>query len=316
MIKNIYILTACRNAAGTIETTFSSIISQKDSNSDADFFLHYHVQDGASTDGTIAILEKWAKKFEAIPWCSFSYTSEADAGMYEGISKGFKALNITEPEAYMGWINADDRLLPSCLATVARIAQELPKIRWIGGTWTTIDVQGNVLARSGKQWFPQEFIRDGLCDCSYWPVLQQEGIFWKKSLWDDVGGIDTTFRLAGDWDLWRRMARHAAYVHVAFPMGAFCRREGQLSSSGYLDEILQYMPYKQRNALAQKHLLTLFFHPEKMNVLQVVCEPCGLKMSKPMPQILKRKLCFALSVFGFTKFVKFYNAVKIYFRKK
>lgn len=48
-------------------------------------------------------------------------------------------------------------------------------------------------------------------------------------LWHKVGGLDARFKLAGDWDLWRRMATHAPYVTVDTAVGLHRRRSGQLS---------------------------------------------------------------------------------------
>jgi glycosyltransferase involved in cell wall biosynthesis len=316
MSEHIYLLTACRNAAETIEATFASIISQKDEYADVDFFLHYHVQDGASTDGTLNIITAWAEKFNALSWCSFTYTSEQDGGMYDAIAKGFSALENIPPDAYMGWINADDRLLKGGLAIVARIAKEYPKVCWLGGTWTTIDISGNVLEHSENQYFPQDIIRNGLCDCVFWPVLQQEGSFWKKKIWDAVGGLDTSFRLAGDWDLWRRMAHIVQYTHIDYPIGAFCRRDGQLSSTGYIDEIKSRSPESKRRSAAQRLLFSVFFSRSQMTANYLEYTDGQIILRKSQHKIFRRKLGFLLSACGLSDIVRIYNDIKIFFRKK
>jgi len=51
---HIYVVTPAFNAVQTINRTINSVISQS-----GDFTIHYHVQDGGSTDGTVALLQQW-----------------------------------------------------------------------------------------------------------------------------------------------------------------------------------------------------------------------------------------------------------------
>ena len=53
------------------------------------------------------------------------------------------------------------------------------------------------------------------------------------------GGVDPNFRLAGDFDLWRRFARQTDLVNVDAILGCFRVRAGQLSEDmvGYRAEI-------------------------------------------------------------------------------
>jgi hypothetical protein len=71
-----------------------------------------------------------------------------------------------------------------------------------------------------------------------WTPLQ-DACFWRRSLYQDIGGIDRSLRFAADYDLFLRMALagRASYVPVTF--SAFRRHAGQKSISGsaaYEDE--------------------------------------------------------------------------------
>lgn len=59
----------------------------------------------------------------------------------------------------------------------------------------------------------------------------QEGTFWRTRLWERAGGVDTSFRLAGDWDLWRRFAAFSEYITLDTLTAFHRRRPGQLSSA-------------------------------------------------------------------------------------
>ena len=243
----LYLVTTCRNAADTIENSLRSILEQE-----GDFFLRYHVQDGNSTDDTVALLERWRRGLSngTIPvFCRggvFSYASARDSGMYDGIEKAFDSLDIP-PDAFMTWLNADDRLFPGALATIATLQTDNPKVDWVTGEiYCTRETGG--LCQTSICGHPRWMIQHGLCESRFWQFIQQEGTFWRKRLWDAAGGLDTTMRLAGDFDLWRRFAAHADLWHFMGPLASFRRRSGQLSEDAgkYCGEIDQVVSLEQK----------------------------------------------------------------------
>jgi hypothetical protein len=64
-----------------------------------------------------------------------------------------------------------------------------------------------------------------------WSPLQ-DACFWRRGVYDKIGGIDRTLKFAADYDLFLRMASagRAGYVPVTF--SAFRRHAGQKSISG------------------------------------------------------------------------------------
>lgn len=227
MLPKIYIVTPCLNASSTIDATIESVVSQS-----GEFLLYYHIQDGGSVDGTKEKLSKWKQHLNSSPHYShitFSCASENDRGVYDAILKGFEKLNASS-DSFLGWINADDILFPGTLSIVAKTAVLYSEVQWICGVPTVIDMQGKIIAEGPGYCLPRSFIARGVCDGLHWTGFQQEGTFFRKCLWDAVGGLNLSFKLAGDWDLWRRMAVHAHVAHVSRALGAFRRRPGQLSA--------------------------------------------------------------------------------------
>ena len=61
--------------------------------------------------------------------------------------------------------------------------------------------------------------------------IQQESTFWRRNLWEQVGGrLETEFDYAADFDLWMRFAKHADIYSVTVPLAGF-RRHGDQKTS-------------------------------------------------------------------------------------
>jgi hypothetical protein len=63
-------------------------------------------------------------------------------------------------------------------------------------------------------------------------VVQQESTFWRRSLWERAGGrLDTSLKLAGDFELWARFYQHSELVGVRVPLGGFRSHAAQLTAT-------------------------------------------------------------------------------------
>lgn len=229
MTQTVYLLTPCLNSATTIDKTIWGVLSQE-----GGIAIRYHVQDGGSTDGTLEKLAGWQKRLSTIKEhlpckIEFSFDSRRDGGMYEGIRTGFDQMQVPEA-ALMGWCNADDVIWQGSLAHVSRVGGEFPDVQWLTGWSSAFDELGRFKWAELRPFFPRQILASGLANGSHWPHLQQESTFWRKRLWDKVGGVDASFKLAGDWDLWRRFAQHEELIHVDRQLGAFYFRKGQKSA--------------------------------------------------------------------------------------
>lgn len=82
LIKLIYmtkisVITVCRNCVGEIEKTLKSVLAQTYSN------IEYIVVDGASSDGTLDIINRYKSKISML-------VSEPDKGIYNAMNKGVR----------------------------------------------------------------------------------------------------------------------------------------------------------------------------------------------------------------------------------
>jgi glycosyltransferase involved in cell wall biosynthesis len=222
------IVTPVLNGESFINETILSVVTQS-----GPFSIRYHVQDGGSTDSTIKLLTAWQNRLAndfpiGCAEIKFSFSSERDRGLYDAINRGFSVCDAAD---VMTWINADDRFEPGGFTTVSNIMKSNPDIDWLTGRSTTINEAGECLYISPVTPLPRNAIAAGIFDGRFAvPFIQQEGTFWRPSLWKAVGGLNADFRLAGDFDLWRRFATKKDLVSVNAIFGCFRMRSGQLSA--------------------------------------------------------------------------------------
>ena len=247
----VLIVTPVLNGAETIGRTLHSVAALA-----GPVRLAHHVQDGGSVDGTQALLERWSR---LAAWGGvqsgsaeyrFSWSSSADRGLYDAVAKGFAA-HAGGADQWLGWINADDVILPGATGLLAAINRDLgvDGPQWIGGRARAAR-DGHVVTEHDRP-ACRAIIQEGLCDGLYFPPIQQEGVFFRRALWSriDPESDFARFRLAGDWNLWRAFAAFAPLHQVDLALGEFTIRPGQLSAVGaedYRHEIECELPFEVR----------------------------------------------------------------------
>jgi glycosyltransferase involved in cell wall biosynthesis len=224
------IVTPVFNGEKFLDQTILSVVGQA-----GPFTIRYHVQDGGSKNGTLDLLAAWQNRLArdfpiGCEGIEFSLASASDRGLYDAINRGFEACGDSDA---MAWINADDRFEPGAFATVQEIFKSFPDIDWLTGRTTLIDEAGIFLLLSSITPFPRKAIEAGIFDGRFAGpyFIQQEGTFWRSTLWKKAGGLNPNFRLAGDFDLWRRFAKQSELVVADTILGCFRFRAGQLSAN-------------------------------------------------------------------------------------
>lgn len=219
--KCISVITTSFNCAQYIENTIQSVIRQNHPG------LQYIVIDAFSTDGTAEIIHRYKDSIDVS-------VSEPDGGMYHGIQKG---AGYVEGEI-MAWLNADDAYLPWTFSVVENIFKKFPEVEWIIGQPSYMNQKGQCIKVSSNAGtaYPGKYIRNGWFRPQFAGHLQQESMFWRKSLWDKVGGLNLNLQLAADFELWSRFAQHAELYSVTTPLASFRLRPGEQKSSTEADK--------------------------------------------------------------------------------
>ena len=134
---------------------------------------------------------------------------EADKGQSDALNKGFAKAKGD----WFFWLNADDVLLPGALKKVKAIIHSTTAtsdynfFSWIVGNQVCVDEQGRVLkCMQANRW------HDGLYRHAV-PHVNGPSAFFRRELFEKVGGFDTSLHICMDWDLWIRFMKAGAQFH-------------------------------------------------------------------------------------------------------
>ncbi len=171
--------------------------------------LLYAVQDGASKDGSPAIIAAHAARLH-------HWESVKDSGQADAIRRGFAHLAAAlTPDTIMAWLNSDDLLAPGALRFVGEYFAAHPEVDVIYGHRIIIDDDDRDVGR----WIMP---RHDPATLEWIDYVPQETLFWRKRAWDLAGGIDPSFQFALDWDLLARFQQAGCrMVRVPYFLGAF-----------------------------------------------------------------------------------------------
>lgn len=208
----------------------------------------YFIVDGGSTDGSIEIIKQYESRLSG-------WISEPDNGYADALVKGFKRCT----GEYLCWINSGDLLLKGALQVARQIITETGA-DLIFGDDVFIDEQGMVILHS------KGYVRSLKHIMLYggWTPLQ-DACFWRRSLYERVGGINPNLKYAADYDFFLRASWVGQYLYIQEIFSAFRRHDNQKSISrtlGYEAErraCRQYMLKQLGVSFLQRFMAGIYF---------------------------------------------------------
>lgn len=207
----ITIVSVSYNQADYLEASIRSVLDQNYPN------LEYIIVDGASTDGSIAIIERYRRHFAHV-------IIEKDNGQSEALNKGFRLATGD----VMNWLCSDDLLVAGSLQVVADVYRKNNADIISGGCLRIRESLDDVIARHHSSF---KLGRDILVDpydvlmfMGSWQkgnYFFQPEVFFSMAIWKAAGGyLKEHLFYAMDYDMWLRMALAGARIHcVAAPIG-------------------------------------------------------------------------------------------------
>lgn len=182
----VSIITPCYNGAEFIEQTINSVCHQTYPN------VEHIIIDGGSDDATVSIIEPY-RNLPHLNWIS-----EADLGQAHAINKGFE---LAEGDI-IGWLNTDDYYATDAIARVVNYFQQHPDAMMVYADAQAIDQSGRSYGlRANVQ--PCDF--DGLVHTG--DFIVQPAAFFRASVLDKVGLLDTSLIYTLDYEFWIRLAK-------------------------------------------------------------------------------------------------------------
>lgn len=196
-LPKISIITPSYNQGCFIEWTVRSVFLQRYPE------LEYILMDGGSSDETLERLAPYRERFAY-------FVSERDQGQSDAIRRGFER----STGEIMAYLNSDDVLLPGTLAYVADYFRRHPEVDMIYGHRCLIDSHNTVTGHWILPAHSNVVMRR-------WDLIPQESCFWRRSLFEREGNIDSGFRFAMDYDLFVRFMRSGRIRRVPRFLAAF-----------------------------------------------------------------------------------------------
>lgn len=211
---DLSVVVVCFNSVKTIQRCLDSIISQSHKPK------QLIIIDGASTDGTLEILENYKAYIT-------DFISETDNGIYDAMNKG---LSFCKQEFFL-FLNSDDYLADE---NVLKKYSEPFKNEQIGFVFGNIDLVNNWTI---KRHWEAEFCSNALHFASRIP---HPGLAVKTELLQDLKGFDCNYSIASDYEFILRLVNlHTNFFHVDCTVVKM--ELGGASTKGYKNLLKQHL---------------------------------------------------------------------------
>lgn len=205
----ISIVVAVYNGADTLRQCMESVLQQTYSNKEL------VIVDGGSKDGTVELIEGYKDRLGY-------WISEPDRGIYNAWNKGLKQAK----GEWICFLGADDYFWnPQVLERMAeRLATIPPEIRVAYGQIMLLNNNGESLYPIGEPWSEvKEHFKQIMS-------IPHPGLMHRRSLFEQHGNFDESFRIGGDYELLLRELKTADAAFIPDVI-TVAMRQGGISSS-------------------------------------------------------------------------------------
>jgi glycosyltransferase involved in cell wall biosynthesis len=206
----ISIITVVWNNAATIKDAIDSVLTQTYEN------IEYIVVDGASTDGTVEIVQSYGEKID-------KFISEKDNGLYDAMNKGI-ALASGD---VVGILNSDDFYIDEFV--LEKVVKEFEE-KGVDSVYADlVFVKPDDLTKSVRYYDSSYFSPDKF---AYGWMPAHPTFFVKREIYEKYGLFKTDYKIAADYELLTRFLakNRITYSYLKEPIVKM--RMGGASTSG------------------------------------------------------------------------------------
>ena len=142
-----------------------------------------------------------------------SVVSDPRKGLPAAINLGIKSL--PKSVEFLNWLGDDDLLSPGSLATTTRALDSKEEIAMVFGACDYIDSQGRIVWNNKSGPWAIPLLRFGP------DLIPQPGALIRRSAFSEVGGLDTKFGWAFDFDLFIRLSKFGKLHYINETLAQF-----------------------------------------------------------------------------------------------
>jgi len=212
----ITIVTVCYNAERTIAETLESVAMQN----------HHDVEniviDGASTDNTLKIVERYAGTLAHV-------LSEPDHGVYDAMNKGI----MLASGDVIGFLNADDLYASKDVLSRVVGIMERESLDALFGDVEFFKPKNPT--RIVRRYRSARFSPDQIA-LGWMPA--HPALFLRRRVYESYGLFRTDYRIAGDFEYCARIFHSNTLVYRSLPETLVRMRTGGISTSGWRNTFL------------------------------------------------------------------------------
>ena len=179
----ISIITVTFNSVSVINDCLASVKAQKYDDID------HIVIDGASTDGTLSLLESKREQFATL-------ISESDKGTYDAMNKG---INVARGDI-IGFLNSDDFYKNN--EVISTVAKEFEKDSSLDACYADLIIVGQFNTSKIIRYVKSNQFKSGLFSKGWCPP--HPTFFVRRSVYESLGNFDLNYHIASDVDLMMR----------------------------------------------------------------------------------------------------------------
>ena len=127
------------------------------------------------------------------------FVEDPKSGLPQAINAGMKALpsNIE----FVNWLGDDDFLSVESLRATSKVLESDPKIHFVFGSCDYVDPEGNAIWSNKSGPWAVPLLRFGP------DLIPQPGALFRRSSFEQVGGLDPKFGWAFDFDLFIKLSK-------------------------------------------------------------------------------------------------------------
>lgn len=241
----ISVITVAFNTEKTIADTLNSVATQLYPD------VEHIVVDGASTDGTLTVIERHGQRISRL-------VSEPDHGIYDAMNKG---LRLATGDV-IGFLNADDVYANSgVFARVAEVmAREDLDALFADAEFFRAEDPGRTVRRYRSAHFSPDRIAWGWMPAH--PTL-----FLHRRVFERFGTFRTDYRIAGDFELIARIFHANTLKYRYLPEALVRMRSGGVSTGGWRNTLLlnrEVLRACRENGIYTNPLMILSKYPVKL----------------------------------------------------